>query len=195
MVPLGYFLINSFCGSERANLLSKCLELFSNTGAKCNSITFDGAPSNIAMCTSLGANFNNYPDNFQPWFYNPSKPQEKIFVFWDAAHMLKLVRNTLGDKKKLIDGNGHKICWEHIVNLQNIQESKGVYAANKFKISQIKFRENIMNVRLAAQKLSKSVSDGLLFCENLNLLTGVKGTATFCSLFNDAFDLLNCRNK
>lgn len=52
-----------------------------------------------------------------------------------------------------------------------------------------------MNVRLAAQTLSKSVSDGLLFCENLNLLTGVKGTATFCSLFNDAFDLLNCRNK
>lgn len=67
-VPLGYFLINSFCGSERANLLSKCLELFSNTGAKFNSITFDGAPSNIAMCTSLGANFNYYSDNFQPWF-------------------------------------------------------------------------------------------------------------------------------
>lgn len=27
---LSYFLINSFCGSERANLLSKCLELFSD---------------------------------------------------------------------------------------------------------------------------------------------------------------------
>lgn len=52
------------------------------------------------------------------------------------------------------------------------------------------FHENIMNVRLAAQTLSKSVSDGLLFCENLNLLTGVKGTATFRSLFNDAFDLI-----
>jgi hypothetical protein len=29
-VPLSYFLINSFCGSERANLLLKCLELFSD---------------------------------------------------------------------------------------------------------------------------------------------------------------------
>ncbi|XP_022168754.1 uncharacterized protein LOC111032661 [Myzus persicae] len=76
--------------NERANLLSKCLELFSNTGAKCNS-NIDGTP-NLAMCTSLGANFNYYSDNFQPWFYNPSKPQEKIFVFWDAAHILKLVR-------------------------------------------------------------------------------------------------------
>lgn len=47
-----------------------------------------------------------------------------------------------------------------------------------------------MNVRLAAQSLSKSVSDDLVFCGNLNLLTGVKGTATFCSLFDDAFDLL-----
>jgi len=94
-VPLGYYLINSFCGSERVNLLSKCLELFSETGAKCNSITFDGAPSNIAMCTSLGANFNYYSEYFQPWFYNPAKLQGKIFVFWDAAHMLKLVRIIL----------------------------------------------------------------------------------------------------
>jgi len=52
-----------------------------------------------------------------------------------------------------------------------------------------------MNVHLAGQTLSKSVSDGLLFCENLNLLTGIRGTATFSSIFNDAFDLLNCRNK
>jgi len=98
-VPLDYFLINSFCGSEIANLLSKCLELFSETGVNCDSITFDGAPSNIAMCISLGANFNCYAEHVQPWFYNPSKPQENIFVFWDTAHMLKLVRHTLGEKK------------------------------------------------------------------------------------------------
>jgi len=52
-----------------------------------------------------------------------------------------------------------------------------------------------MNVRLTVHTLSKSVSDGLLFCENLNLLTDIRSTVTFCSIFNDAFDLLNCRNK
>jgi len=78
--------------SERSNLLSKCLELFSETGAKCNSITFDGAPSNIAICTSLGANFNYYSENFQLWFYNPAEPQQKIFVFWDAETYQEHIR-------------------------------------------------------------------------------------------------------
>lgn len=39
-VPLGYFLIHSFCGSERANLLTKCFELMKETGAICHSILY-----------------------------------------------------------------------------------------------------------------------------------------------------------
>jgi len=42
-LPLGYFLIKGLNGSERANLLSTCLELVHETGVKINSITFDGA--------------------------------------------------------------------------------------------------------------------------------------------------------
>lgn len=52
-----------------------------------------------------------------------------------------------------------------------------------------------MNVRLAAQTLSQSVSSSLLFCEELKLLSGVKPTAEFCEIINNVFDLLNCRNK
>jgi len=33
---------------------------------------------------------------------------EPIFIFWDAAHMLKLVRNTLGDKKILINDKNER---------------------------------------------------------------------------------------
>jgi len=32
-VPVGYFLIHSFSGTERANILTKCLELIADTGA------------------------------------------------------------------------------------------------------------------------------------------------------------------
>lgn len=106
------------------------------------------------MCIT-GANVYYYSENYQSWFYDPAKPLEKIFVFFDAADTLGLVRNTLRDDNKLIYYNGHKICWEHIVNLQNIQESKGLYAANKLNIAKI-----LYDVRLAAQNLSKSVSDG-----------------------------------
>jgi len=53
-----------------------------------------------------------------------------------------------------------------------------------------------MNVRLAAQTLSSSVSSALKFCEELKLMSGCKATAAeFCKIFNDAFDILNCRNK
>lgn len=52
-----------------------------------------------------------------------------------------------------------------------------------------------MNVRLAAQTLSSSVSSALVFCEELRLISGCKATAEFCKIYNDAFDILNCRNK
>ncbi|KAE9521782.1 hypothetical protein AGLY_017833 [Aphis glycines] len=112
-VPLGYFLINSFSGSERANLLKKCLEIFFETGAKCYSITFDGAPCNISMCKILGANFDYFSSEFKPWISVPEFPGSKnekiIYIFWDAVRMLKLVRNTLGEKKVIINPVGEQI--------------------------------------------------------------------------------------
>ncbi|KAE9522911.1 hypothetical protein AGLY_016722 [Aphis glycines] len=52
-----------------------------------------------------------------------------------------------------------------------------------------------MSVRLAVQTLSSSVSSSLLFCEQLNLIPNAKPTADFCKIFNDVFDVCNCRNK
>jgi len=51
-----------------------------------------------------------------------------------------------------------------------------------------------MSVRLAAQTLSSSVSSSLLFCERLNLIPNAT-SANFCKIFNDVFDVCNCRNK
>jgi len=160
-------LVHSFSGTERANLLTKCLELIGETGAKCFSITFDGAPSNLSMCKSLGANFDFSSKDFKPWFHNPAYPEKEneiIYVLWDACHMIKLVTNTLGDKKIIINSEGSTIKWNYINELQNIQESKGLHAANKLKKTHIHYYENKMNVRLAVQTLSASVSSGLLFC-------------------------------
>jgi len=109
--------------------------------------------------------------------------------------MIKLVRNTLGDKKVLINNEGSAIKWDYIKELQNIQESKGLHAANKLKKTHISYYENKMNVRLAVQTLSASVSSGLLFCIELKLLSGSKPTSEFCKMFNDVFDILNCRNR
>jgi len=53
-----------------------------------------------------------------------------------------------------------------------------------------------MNVRLAAQVLSESVSDGILFTKIKDpLFDGCSATTEFCRMFNNAFDILNARNK
>lgn len=90
-VPIGYFLINSLNSIERANLLSKCLTMLHNTGAICNSITFDGAAVNLSMCTNLKCNFN-YGKQFQPWFEHP--------VTKEMVHILSIAIQIILKKKK-----------------------------------------------------------------------------------------------
>jgi len=150
------------------------------------------------MCKSLGANFDYFSQDFKPWFHNPAyteKENERLYMFWDACHMIKIIRNTLGGKNVLINDEGNTIKWDYIKELQNIQESKGLHAENKLKKTNINYYENKMNVRLAVKTLSASVSSGLLFCKELKLLSSSKPTSEFCKMFNDAFNILNCRNR
>jgi len=146
------------------------------------------------MCVSLDANFE-IGTNFKPYFIDPVT-QNKIYCFFDPCHMLKLVRNTIGDKSILIF-NGEKILWEDIVLLQKLQEEEGLRAATKITKKHIAYKTNKMNVKLAAQTLSESVSCALQFVEKCrpNYLQSPKATAQFCKIFNDAFDLLNVRSK
>lgn len=195
-VPIGYFLIDGLSGKERANLLTRCLELIHNTGARVFSVTFDGAPANLSMCTNLGANFDYFGTNFKPWFINQIT-NEKVWVFWDACHMLKLVRNTLGDKQVLIDGSGRFVKWEFIKKLYELQFSEGLHAGTKLTKKHVYFQENRMSVRLAAQTFSLSVYNAFRFVNELQIpgFENSMATAEFCLVFNNIFDMLNCKNK
>jgi len=193
-VPLGYFLINSLDGKERASLLEKSLELIHETGVILHSLTFDGNRVNITMCTNLGANFD-VGETFKPYILNPIT-KEKIFCFLDPCHAIKLVRNAFGDKL-ILHYNEKKIYWANIVSLQNLQETEGLKAATKLTKKHIMYKNNKMNVKLAAQTLSESVSTALKFVNQLysKQFDLPEETAVFCSIFNDAFDLLNVRTK
>lgn len=81
------------------------------------------------MCTYLSSNFH-YGPNFKPYFINPIT-KEEYFVFFYYCHMIKLVRNTLGDKKILKTQDGHIIAWNHIKHLHEFQQKEGLRAANK----------------------------------------------------------------
>lgn len=134
-VSIGYFLINNLNSIERANLLKLALQELHDSKCKVYSVTFDGAASNICMCTDLGANFY-YGPKFKPYFINPIT-KEECYVFFDFCHMIKLVRNTLGDKKILKTHNGNVIAWDHIKKLQEFQHKEGLRAANKLTNNEI----------------------------------------------------------
>ena len=49
------------------------------------------------------------------------------------CHMLKLVQNTLGDKKSVVDGSGDIIKWDYITNLHKLQEQEGLHFGNQLR--------------------------------------------------------------
>lgn len=123
--------------------------------------------------------------------------QRRIRFIVSLIHsILKLVRNTLGDKSILIF-DGKEILWQDIILLQKLQEEEGLRAATKITKKYIAYQTNKINVKLASQTLSESVSCALEFIEKCrpNYLKSPKATVQFCKVFNDAFDLLNVRSK
>ncbi|CAL1682573.1 unnamed protein product [Lasius platythorax] len=193
-VPIGYFLIHSLSGKERASILTNCLELLAKINVHIHSLTFDGASTNVSMCKELGANFELEKD-FKPFFINPAT-KEKVLCVFDPCHMIKLVRNTLGHNLRLRN-NEKEILFEDIKRLQKLQDEEGLKAGTRLTKKHIYFHNNRMNVKLAAQTLSESVSTALKFVDKRvpGYLQSPEETAKFCSIFNDAFDILNVRSK
>lgn len=125
-----------------------------DTGVIVKSLTFDGAASNISMVKILGANLST-----KPLFKHPNT-QDDVHIFLDAARMLKLVRNTLGDWGTLYHQNGKSIEWDYLKKLVDLQEKGGLHLATKLRRHIWYFKEK-MKVSLGAQTFSASVADAL----------------------------------
>lgn len=67
--------------------------------------------------------------------------------------MLKLMQNTIGDKKFIVDGDNKFVKWEYLEELHKLQESEGLHLANKLRSAHILWFKKKMNVNLAAQLL------------------------------------------
>ena len=145
------------------------------------------------MAQKLGCNFDT--EKFLTSFPHPLS-KLPIHVFLDPCHMLKLVRNTLGDIKILEDGSGNLVKWDFIDKLQQLQEKEGLHLGNKLRLKHIQWKKKKMNVKLAAQLLSDSVAKSLKFCINgkIDGFEGCEGTIMFVEIFNKLFDILNSRN-
>lgn len=96
-IPVVYFLVAGLTANERAEITKKIIDFVTTSGVHIIALTFDGLPANISMCNALNADvFND-----KSFFTHPSGISD-IFIFFDAAHMLKLLRNAFASKKNII---------------------------------------------------------------------------------------------
>lgn len=188
-IPVGYFLINSITAQQKSMLVQQCIQLLQQCGLKVVSLTFDGAATNIAMCTYLGADISSGSVSFQ---YADSN----IYIWPDPCHNIKLVRNTIGEKRIMMDADNQLISWEHVERLLELQENEGLHLGNKLKKDHVYYIRQKMKVRLATQLFSNSVADALQYCLD-NCIPGFEDcreTIQFFRIFNNLFDIFNSRN-
>lgn len=168
--------------------------MFNETGAHLNSLTFDGAYVNKAMCTKLNASFKY--ESLTSSITNVIN-KEPIFLFLDPCHMVKLVRNTFGDIQVFKNNEGKYIKWVFIEKLFEKLNIEGLRAGTKLTKRHLNYRNEKMNVRLAVQILSESASKALIYCKEIDEpnFGEASATAEFCMMINQAFDILNSRNQ
>lgn len=82
-----------------AQLVIKAISLLENTGVKIDGVVSDGASTNRKLWSELGisGNKNELTNSFE----HPLDPKRKVFMFSDAPHLIKNVRNRLLNKKSL----------------------------------------------------------------------------------------------
>lgn len=195
-VPVGYFLLDGLSATEKAQLVTKCLEFVQESGIEVTSLTFDGAPVNLTMAEKLGADFSN-PHIIKSSFKHPVTNSE-VYIYLDACHMIKLVRNCFASQDGIKDAQDRDIKWIYISELVKMQNTEGLHAATKVRLRHLHWEREKMKVRLASQTLSKSVSDAITFLRDdlkLDTFKHSEGTTCFLLNFNNLFDILNSRNR
>jgi hypothetical protein len=97
----------------------------------------------------------------------------------------------------MIDCNGNKILWQHIVDLYEHQKLTGFRLANKITKQHVMFEKNSMKVKFAAQLISQSVANALLTMNQLKMskFEQVHATVDYLKLFDSLFDVMNSRSQ
>ena len=148
----------------QTQLIKDCVGLLHGAGLRVVALVFDGTFGNQSTATHLGCEMSM--GNIKTWFPHPEDPSSKIYVILDVCHMLKLIRNLLGDRKVIYheeNGTLMPIKWQYIDALNNIQEDLAFTLANKLKNTHIVWTKHKMSVKIAAQTLSSSVAAAIDF--------------------------------
>lgn len=144
-IPLGYFFVNSLTGGEKANIVKEILFRLYEINVKVTSITCDGPIANFTMAEELGARVKNISD-IKPYFLHPCDKYHKIYVIFDACHMIKLVRNNWASLKIIVNGKKEIIDWGYVDMLHQLQQKEGLKFANKLGRQHMQWQQQKMKV-------------------------------------------------
>lgn len=147
----------------------------------------------LLLLFRLGVDLSRKYDRLCTALDTKNNLDEYIVAMFDPPHLLKLVRNALGTWKKMIDGEGNEISWQHIVDLYNYQKKNGFTLANKLTKQHVLYEKNKMKVKYAAQLISNSVANALLTMSELKYdsFVDVNGTVKYLKTFDCIFDIMN----
>lgn len=191
--PVAYFLISSLDKNTKAELLRDIIKAVTECGIKIVGCTFDGHPCNFGMVEALGANLDVLASDFKPIVKNPING-EKIYIFLDAPHMEKLVRNALGIRKIMLNEKNEKIEWRYIEQVFEYSKANNV-RTHKLTRKHIDWARNPMNVSLATQTFSTSVAKMLQLLKDQSHPEFIHcgPTIEFIEIMNNLFDICNTR--
>lgn len=191
-LPIAYQFICSIDSTEKKSLLLSIIDALNDRKIRVLNITFDGHSSNIKMCSELGANMRVNSPEFCPMFTHNG---QKIFIWLDPCHMIKLIRNAFGSRN-LFDCSDNKIEWKYIKRLVAFGQQTGYSLSHKLKKRHLEWEQCKMNVKLAVQTLSASTADAIQFLTDAKEkgFLGAEPTIDFIRLFNDLFDIFNTKD-
>ena len=158
-------------------------------------VVSDGASSNRAfykMHNMMDGNDNQVVYRT----INLYAPERFIWFFADAPHLMKTTRNCIqhsgyNGKTRLMWNDGKDILWSHIYKLAFDETMFGLKLIPKIREEHVRLTPySRMNVRLAVQVLSESVSNILN-----DYYPDAHGTAELCGYMDKFFDCLNVRNR
>ncbi|KAJ6639791.1 Transposable element P transposase [Pseudolycoriella hygida] len=161
-------------------LLNSFIKLLHSIKFNVVGIVSDNGGGNVGLWTECSVNFErNYIIH--------SETGEKIFIFSDAPHLLKLLRNWLIDGGFLLsDGTELNQYWIRTLIESNTEISPLFKLSIKHLIVQGPERQN---VRLASQLFSHSVAQSLR--RHFPNKEVVQKLADFIGLVNNWFDIMN----
>lgn len=192
--PFAYFLADHLSADVQSEMIKQSICVLTEAGFHVHGVVCDGSFANQSTATRLGCSL--IAGFTKEYFNHPMDPQKKVYMIFDACHLLKLVRNCMATQGTMVHDKD-KIQWSYIEMLHEIQQKDNLKLAYKLKAKHMQWDHHKMNVRLAAQTLSTSVADAIDFLRDdfhhPNFVGSAK-TTDFIRRIDKLFDYLNSKN-